>query len=857
MPRDGTGPTKAVMTKAARKRKHVKRELKRVDVLRQSEREWKCQRCDTGNAPARWVCRKCNLPIGSARWHELYPEGLASEEEATGAAKDKARRKRGSGKTKMLGSKKKPPRHVWRPRSRCAGTKRKDRERPPKGGSFSAPFGGAPSTAAGAGRERPLAGGVFSASAGGASGGSSVESRAPGVVGKYATRRGTTKGERAESGLHRQGKGFRSPYAHIGFAASAGAVAVGAAGLRFLWKASDQAASAVGEVLDGAASALRSLTGVVEEVGSSMREGISVTGISFAGFGRIIAKILSSLESLVPAVVALAVTAVVMLLALWLWTTGVRAVKGLGIRAGVGCRSPFAQAARSSQPERFDISEGSSSSVRELTGMFSRWNLDAEQGPGDRLRGVGRDDTETIGEGYPISVDVLAREIRSYPKALTLASGQAERIKRLPDSQRADGGKLHFLVPSERDTGLTYLVRLRPPGMANSGIAYVCECECLDHKQRGPVCKHAGALLLALRHKNAPGPPARAKSMPRQLRSMPDVKEHLKLAEAMMPDEERRTPERRGRSVQVRTPQDDFQSPLEGSERREGERPEADPASSRTASGAPRARASSKELSPGALEQLRGKARSSQEGIRKAAPTVRKITAPHPKDNGVVGELGEALKVMGAVEFQEEAIRRIGMASGVVLLFAYGFDRRDIAAALVEAKARGVQVRCGFDRRTALSGTPRDMTQIARELDGNGVEIRLLNGVSVADEYRAVNRDVVGRGIQHAKCLLVDNFLVVGSCNWTTSSRCNMEMNVLVRVKSECQPLVQAMFEERLTLGTRWREDPGVQTRTPFEQQGTRRSTSRSASTGRYGRSYSLDPAQLISYDPKEIQDID
>ena len=221
------------------------------------------------------------------------------------------------------------------------------------------------------------------------------------------------------------------------------------------------------------------------------------------------------------------------------------------------------------------------------------------------------------------------------------------------------------------------------------------------------------------------------------------------------------------------------------------------------------------------------------------APSARAVTGSHQKDNGVVGEdLGTLIKIMGAVETQSEAIRLIRRGSGSIMLFAYGFDRRDVAEELMEARDRGCRVRVAFDRRTTLSGVPRDMHQIAQELEARGVEVWLVNGVSVSAEYREVNRTVNGQGIQHAKTCLVDDHMIVGSCNWTTSSRSNFELNVLVKLREAHVHLVNAMMRERIEAGVLLWNDPGAQSRKPFEQD--RRSASRSSD--RYRRSYSLEP---------------
>ena len=66
------------------------------------------------------------------------------------------------------------------------------------------------------------------------------------------------------------------------------------------------------------------------------------------------------------------------------------------------------------------------------------------------------------------------------------------------------------------------------------------------------------------------------------------------------------------------------------------------------------------------------------------------------------------------------------------------------------------------------------------------VEVRLRQGRGFREEYLAVERFVGGhfKGIQHSKTLIVDIRMLVGSCNWTTSSRSNLERTALIQVQS-------------------------------------------------------------------------
>ena len=71
----------------------------------------------------------------------------------------------------------------------------------------------------------------------------------------------------------------------------------------------------------------------------------------------------------------------------------------------------------------------------------------------------------------------------------------------------------------------------------------------------------------------------------------------------------------------------------------------------------------------------------------------------------------------------------------------------------------------------------------------------------MAPEYKKVGRAVVGNGLQHAKTVLVDDMLVVGSCNWTVSSKANSEVAVLIRMNSSGERLVRDVLECRLAGG--------------------------------------------------------
>ena len=147
---------------------------------------------------------------------------------------------------------------------------------------------------------------------------------------------------------------------------------------------------------------------------------------------------------------------------------------------------------------------------------------------------------------------------------------------------------------------------------------------------------------------------------------------------------------------------------------------------------------------------------------------------------------------------QEAVVRLVNEAERVVLLLGFTYDLPEIHEALLHAVGRRVVVRVGLDRRTTLSGKPRDQQQMAQQLQANRVALVLQKGTPLAPEYSRVNRAVSGTGILHAKCLLADGMLVVGSANWTTSSRGNKEVGVLIRLYPSAMQLVQEALESRL-----------------------------------------------------------
>ena len=126
----------------------------------------------------------------------------------------------------------------------------------------------------------------------------------------------------------------------------------------------------------------------------------------------------------------------------------------------------------------------------------------------------------------------------------------------------------------------------------------------------------------------------------------------------------------------------------------------------------------------------------------------------------------------------------------IVILLGFTFDREDIAERLIAAAKRQSAVIGVFDKKMTFSGQTRLMAEMLSRMAAGGVAVRVLEGDSSTNDYEAVGRTVGGfKGIQHAKGLLVyrqeEAFAILGSCNWTTASRANSELGVILRAKAE------------------------------------------------------------------------
>ena len=126
-----------------------------------------------------------------------------------------------------------------------------------------------------------------------------------------------------------------------------------------------------------------------------------------------------------------------------------------------------------------------------------------------------------------------------------------------------------------------------------------------------------------------------------------------------------------------------------------------------------------------------------------------------------------------------------------VFLRAYSFDAPSVLEALEAACARGAS--CSLIADASQCSKTKLQWQSLKRVATAGVSVRLASGRSVRDAYVSDGRGAaVGaglKGLHHAKALLVVGEktaeLVVGSLNWSTSSKANSECGLRLAVASD------------------------------------------------------------------------
>ena len=149
--------------------------------------------------------------------------------------------------------------------------------------------------------------------------------------------------------------------------------------------------------------------------------------------------------------------------------------------------------------------------------------------------------------------------------------------------------------------------------------------------------------------------------------------------------------------------------------------------------------------------------------------------------------LGWVIAVTDAPETLDKWLRALSDCERYAFVLAYTFDVGAVVEALIRARNRGADVRVLLDRNQALNDTTRNLIPAVIRLARHGVKVRLLL-----------------RRRQHAKALLTDKALVLGSTNWTDAAQHNVERGAALRLFGADHNTQQCLFLSLWETGKDW-----------------------------------------------------
>ena len=163
-----------------------------------------------------------------------------------------------------------------------------------------------------------------------------------------------------------------------------------------------------------------------------------------------------------------------------------------------------------------------------------------------------------------------------------------------------------------------------------------------------------------------------------------------------------------------------------------------------------------------------------------------------PSSFATAGEVGAVCFVPGPQDCAAVVVGEIDRATTSVLVLAYSFTHDGIAAALVRAKGRGLDVRVILDKSNVCAGAegPDDEeAQACRRKGSRIAETLAKGGVAVRIDRR--------HAIAHSKVMIIDDRRVLtGSFNWTVAAATKNSENLVVLDGADVASLYAAEWAE-------------------------------------------------------------
>ena len=188
---------------------------------------------------------------------------------------------------------------------------------------------------------------------------------------------------------------------------------------------------------------------------------------------------------------------------------------------------------------------------------------------------------------------------------------------------------------------------------------------------------------------------------------------------------------------------------------------------------------------------------------------------------------GIEIRLLCNQEIQDKAVDILkSVRTGQALMTAYTFDQPDVIESLISFTG---PVKLLSDKGQSTGTSTKLQMQSLQQVARSGVKCRMASGTSLLESYTADGRmTTIGKslkGIQHSKTLLIkgdtESYLLVGSSNWTTSSRSNTEFGFLLQGNPKHEAFQR--FEERFyeLWNTAWVFDASSQSSEPVRRRRT------------------------------------
>ena len=423
-----------------------------------------------------------------------------------------------------------------------------------------------------------------------------------------------------------------------------------------------------------------------------------------------------------------------------------------------------------------------------------------------------------------LAPEKLSRSIRHFHESMIMTSDAAE-LKEVV--HKAGSWCSVYEVKSQAKPGITYRVELRCSGLSSESTLadILMSCTCKDHQASGLGCKHQGVVLVRWHEEGVPEPRPGYRpgmtSLPTPQRGQlpkwdmrleqyqctvpggPSVRGHDALHGAKKTTRSLQRPSAAKSECTVeRAAGPGWARALQQWTCGDRERPKSDAGVRRSRSvGFASATSKSSETQGEAPPRPAGRGESSRStaGAEVAEPS---------------SGMGKVVSVMTAIGTQDRVVELLSGATRgqTAVMTAYTFDRTDIAQAMIHAAKKGVKTTLIVDLKQTLNGSTRNQPALVKQLDAEGVAVYVARGHLLQEHYAAAGRAGGGSGfgtlmgIQHSKMFKLDDTVVLGSTNWTTSSRCNREISLEWKMNAVGLQAIEVILQEALEAGRRLKD---------------------------------------------------